>query len=182
MNTEYDEDEYIEALITAHDNGLHNADPIAALNDGCELCRERAEPLLARQQAKARWPSTHTHIYIARKAGFGGDPDLVCTICGFRIPEAMRQHAISAGAIVQDLPRYNMAIQHEGPNDPWIGAHHDLDGDWVRASDALELLTDIGSVLESLVARCDGDEGVLPDGSNIDTQEAHAILAKLEAM
>lgn len=33
--------------------------------------------------------------------------------------------------------------------------------------------------LESLVARCDGEEGVRADGSNIQTVSAHALLARL---
>jgi hypothetical protein len=34
--------------------------------------------------------------------------------------------------------------------------------------------------LKELVARCDGDEGIRADGSNIQTARAHAILEKLE--
>lgn len=32
------------------------------------------------------------------------------------------------------------------------------------------------TALRDLVTRCDGDEGVRPDGSNIDTYRAHAAL------
>jgi hypothetical protein len=35
-------------------------------------------------------------------------------------------------------------------------------------------------VLKRLVERCDGDEGVRADGSNIDTREAHAVIDKTE--
>ena len=35
------------------------------------------------------------------------------------------------------------------------------------------------SVLQELVDRCDGDEGVRADGSNIQTIRANALLAKL---
>lgn len=34
--------------------------------------------------------------------------------------------------------------------------------------------------LKQLVARCDGDEGVRADGSNIQTMAAHAAIAKAE--
>ena len=37
------------------------------------------------------------------------------------------------------------------------------------------------AALQELVNRCDGDEGVRADGSNIQTMRAHAILEKLEA-
>lgn len=39
---------------------------------------------------------------------------------------------------------------------------------------------DLLRALKDLVARCDGDEGVRADGSNIDTAWAHAIIAKAE--
>ena len=42
--------------------------------------------------------------------------------------------------------------------------------------DCSELL----EALKDLVLRCDGEEGVRSDGSNIQTYRAHAILAKLE--
>lgn len=34
--------------------------------------------------------------------------------------------------------------------------------------------------LKALVARCDGDEGVQADGSNMDTLAAHAVIAEAE--
>lgn len=34
--------------------------------------------------------------------------------------------------------------------------------------------------LADLVTRCDGEDGVRPDGSNIDTLAAHAVLSKIE--
>lgn len=37
------------------------------------------------------------------------------------------------------------------------------------------------AALVELVERCDGDEGVRPDGSNIQTMRAHAILAKVQS-
>jgi len=40
----------------------------------------------------------------------------------------------------------------------------------------LELYT----ALDELVMRCDGEEGVRADGSNIQTIRAHAVLAKIE--
>jgi len=39
---------------------------------------------------------------------------------------------------------------------------------------------DLLEALRDLVARCDGDEGVRADGSNIDTAWAHAAIAKAE--
>ena len=39
---------------------------------------------------------------------------------------------------------------------------------------------DLLLALRDLVARCDGDEGVRADGSNIDTVWAHAAIAKVE--
>ena len=39
----------------------------------------------------------------------------------------------------------------------------------------------LAAALESLVARCDGAEGVRADGSNIDTLDAHAALGDLAA-
>jgi hypothetical protein len=41
---------------------------------------------------------------------------------------------------------------------------------------ALELF----AALKALVLRCDGPEGVRADGSNIDTQAAHALLERVE--
>lgn len=38
--------------------------------------------------------------------------------------------------------------------------------------------TDVLVALEDLVARCDGEEGVRADGSNIQTMRAHAAIAK----
>lgn len=38
------------------------------------------------------------------------------------------------------------------------------------------------TALQDLVARCDGDEGVRADGSNIDTLAAHAALMRDEAI
>lgn len=35
--------------------------------------------------------------------------------------------------------------------------------------------------LRELVERCDGDEGVRADGSNIQTMRAHAVIAALKA-
>jgi hypothetical protein len=37
-------------------------------------------------------------------------------------------------------------------------------------------LSDVLGALRELVERCDGDEGVRADGSNIQTMRAHAIL------
>ena len=39
---------------------------------------------------------------------------------------------------------------------------------------------DLLEALRDLVARCDGDEGVRADGSNIQTMQAHAAIAKAE--
>jgi hypothetical protein len=39
---------------------------------------------------------------------------------------------------------------------------------------------DLLEALKDLVYRCDGDEGVRADGSNIDTAWAHTIIAKAE--
>lgn len=39
---------------------------------------------------------------------------------------------------------------------------------------------DLLEALKDLVARCDGEEGVRADGSNIDTAWAHGIIAKAE--
>ena len=38
--------------------------------------------------------------------------------------------------------------------------------------------TELLEALEELVARCDGEEGVRADGTNIHTMRAHAIIAK----
>ena len=54
-------------------------------------------------------------------------------------------------------------------------------------SDAQEILRlrdqnrELTAALEELVRRCDGDEGVRADGSNIQTMRAHAILAKFDS-
>ena len=40
---------------------------------------------------------------------------------------------------------------------------------------------DLLAALRELVNRCDGAEGVRADESNIQTMQAHAVLAKLEA-
>jgi hypothetical protein len=45
-----------------------------------------------------------------------------------------------------------------------------------RAMAAPEVL----GALRELTARCDGDEGVRADGSNIQTMRAHAAIAKVE--
>jgi hypothetical protein len=42
------------------------------------------------------------------------------------------------------------------------------------------VLTNMKNVLDSLVTRCDGAEGVRADGSNIDTLSAHMMLATFE--
>jgi len=39
---------------------------------------------------------------------------------------------------------------------------------------------DLLAALKDLVTRCDGDEGVRGDGSNVDTSWAHAVIAKAE--
>jgi len=39
---------------------------------------------------------------------------------------------------------------------------------------------DLLDALKDLVARCDGDEGVRPDGSNIQTMAAHAAILRAE--
>ena len=39
---------------------------------------------------------------------------------------------------------------------------------------------DLLAALKDLVNRCDGTEGVLADGSNIQTRWAHAIIEKVE--
>ncbi len=50
-----------------------------------------------------------------------------------------------------------------------------LDGETLRNA-----APDLLRALKDLVARCDGDEGVRADGSNIDTALAHVIIAKVE--
>lgn len=40
---------------------------------------------------------------------------------------------------------------------------------------------ELREALTELVARCDGAEGVRADGSNIQTVQAHAVLAKARA-
>jgi hypothetical protein len=44
------------------------------------------------------------------------------------------------------------------------------------------LLTDTTQALRNLIERCDGPEGVRADGSNIDTQAAHAALDKAQTV
>lgn len=44
------------------------------------------------------------------------------------------------------------------------------------ADDALRHDSDVLGALRDLVARCDGDEGVRADGSNIQTMRAHAAI------
>ena len=39
---------------------------------------------------------------------------------------------------------------------------------------------ELARVLADLVTRCDGPSGVRPDGSNIDTLEAHHLLAEID--
>jgi len=39
---------------------------------------------------------------------------------------------------------------------------------------------DLLAALQELVARCDGEEGIRKDGSNIQTMQAHAAIAKAE--
>lgn len=53
---------------------------------------------------------------------------------------------------------------------------------WVSNCDArlIAAAPDLLEALKDLVARCDGDEGVRADGSNIDTAWAHAVIAKAE--
>lgn len=43
---------------------------------------------------------THTHHYQVRALGLGGEPDLVCCVCGLRIPRSMEAAARAAGATV----------------------------------------------------------------------------------
>ena len=49
-----------------------------------------------------------------------------------------------------------------------------------RAAQAAQTdpLVEALEALRDLVARCDGEQGVREDGSNIDTTKQHAILAK----
>ena len=81
---------------------------------------------------------------------------------------------------------------------PWTVARNTDDGLDIISSDevtyvevALDVRTeadarllaaapDLLEALRDLVARCDGDEGVREDGSNIDTAWAHAVIAKAE--
>lgn len=41
--------------------------------------------------------------------------------------------------------------------------------------------TDLLEALQDLVYRCDGDEGMRADGSNIDTRAAHVLLERIGA-
>ena len=43
----------------------------------------------------------------------------------------------------------------------------------------LAVNAELVAALEELVLRCDGEEGVRADGSNIQTMRAHAILEKI---
>ena len=50
---------------------------------------------------------------------------------------------------------------------------------WEEGADLIAAAPELQAELESLVARCDGEEGVRADGSNIQTVSAHALLARL---
>lgn len=41
--------------------------------------------------------------------------------------------------------------------------------------------TDLLAALRNLVTRCDGEDGVRADGSNIPTAQAHAVLARYDS-
>jgi hypothetical protein len=50
----------------------------------------------------------------------------------------------------------------------------------ITIANRLEAFDGIVAALRDLTLRCDGAEGVRPDGSNIDTQRAHATLINWE--
>lgn len=58
------------------------------------------------------------------------------------------------------------AAKAEQEDEEYAAAHADPTAELIAA-------------LQDLVTRCDGDEGVRADGSNIQTIRAHAVLAKL---
>lgn len=55
------------------------------------------------------------------------------------------------------------------------------EGDWVRADDVAARIAELEAALRELVQRCDGEQGVRKDGSNIDTLAAHVALGDLNA-
>ena len=59
---------------------------------------------------------------------------------------------------------------------------HDFIQRWDRALETNDLPSreDVLSVLDDLVTRCDGAEGVRADGSNIDTLNARMMLEKFK--
>lgn len=61
-----------------------------------------------------------------------------------------------------------------------IALERDRDILCARATALREERDALRAALADLVARCDGDEGVRADGSNIQTMAAHAVLAALE--
>lgn len=67
--------------------------------------------------------------------------------------------------------------------DDWIDCGNSCPATIMSLRDALKKSLkrnrEITSALKSLVARCDGADGVRGDGSNIDTSRAHNALTKI---
>ena len=78
----------------------------------------------------------------------------------------------------------NKRVPHElrGYDSRSVGWRSDRGALVCAAMSADETLqqSDLLKELKALVARCDGAEGVQPDGSNMQTITAHAAIAKAE--
>ena len=86
-----------------------------------------------------------------------------------------------------DVLIFQQAARNRAPPDgaAWSVLHPVCRLVWIKRAAATEpeTLDALLLALERLVERCDGDEGVRPDGSNIDTQAAHiAMLRVIAAM
>lgn len=93
-----------------------------------------------------------------------------------------------AQRLIDEKTEAQMASQHE---EMWLEIRVLAEGsDWKRDAEPGEELVDwaakrikaypkLVKVLKDLTLRCDGEEGVRADGSNIPTIAAHAILRQL---
>lgn len=78
-------------------------------------------------------------------------------------PWYARETFVGQSIIASEATGASVAVAYDAADGPMLAAAPEL-----------------YAALRDLVARCDGEEGIRADGSNIETMRAHAALAKAD--